>query len=71
MLKGEELSEEIDEESVERLDTVYKEVPPIEYNPAIPIETFDIIVTGECHRSIYNLWRQVLEDDPIGSGLLI
>ena len=50
-----------DEESAQGLDTVYKEVPPIEYNPAIPIETFDIIVTDECHRSIYNLWRQVLE----------
>jgi len=34
---------------------------PIEYNPAIPIESFDIIVTDEAHRSIYNLWAQVLE----------
>jgi type I restriction enzyme R subunit len=34
---------------------------PIEYNPSIPIETFDIIVTDEAHRSIYNLWAQVLE----------
>ncbi|MCB1760948.1 MAG: DEAD/DEAH box helicase family protein, partial [Gammaproteobacteria bacterium] len=34
---------------------------PIEYNPNMPIETFDIIVTDECHRSIYNLWAQVLE----------
>jgi len=34
---------------------------PIAYNPNIPIETFDIIVTDECHRSIYNLWAQVLE----------
>ncbi len=34
---------------------------PVAYNPAIPIETFDFIVTDECHRSIYNLWRQVLE----------
>ena len=31
------------------------------YNPQIPIETFDFIITDECHRSIYNLWRQVLE----------
>ena len=31
------------------------------YNPRIPIETFDFIVIDECHRSIYNLWRQVLE----------
>ena len=29
--------------------------------PSLPIETFDFIVTDECHRSIYNLWRQVLE----------
>jgi len=28
---------------------------------AFHIETFDFIVTDECHRSIYNLWRQVLE----------
>src|SRR5690606_16017157 len=33
----------------------------VEYNPAVPIETFDVIFTDECHRSIYNLWRQVLE----------
>ena len=33
----------------------------VAYNPAIPIETFDFIVTDECHRSIYGLWRQVLE----------
>jgi type I restriction enzyme, R subunit len=33
----------------------------VAYNPNIPIETFDFIITDECHRSIYNLWRQVLE----------
>jgi type I restriction enzyme R subunit len=33
----------------------------IGYNPAVPIEKFDFIVTDECHRSIYDLWRQVLE----------
>ncbi|HEX7401822.1 MAG TPA: type I restriction-modification enzyme R subunit C-terminal domain-containing protein, partial [candidate division Zixibacteria bacterium] len=38
------------------------EVPKeVAYNPQIPIETFDFIVTDECHRSIYHLWRQVLE----------
>ncbi|MCK4467796.1 MAG: DEAD/DEAH box helicase family protein, partial [Desulfobacterales bacterium] len=61
MLKGEDLSEEDEEKSVQGLENVYGEVPPIEYNPAIPIETFDFIITDECHRSIYNLWRQVLE----------
>jgi len=34
---------------------------PVVYNPKIPPETFDVIITDECHRSIYNLWRQVLE----------
>ncbi len=29
----------------------------VSYNPRIPIETFDFIVTDECHRSIYHLWR--------------
>lgn len=38
-----------------------REPAPVEYNPAIPVEMFDVIVTDECHRSIYNLWRQVLE----------
>src|SRR6266498_1951244 len=61
MLKGKDLAEEDEEESVEGLEKVFKEVEPIEYNPAIPIETFDVIVTDECHRSIYHLWRQVLE----------
>src|SRR6185503_16067696 len=31
------------------------------YNPTVPIEKFDLIITDERHRSIYNLWRQVLE----------
>ena len=34
---------------------------PVEYNPALPIEAFDVIFVDECHRSIYSLWRQVLE----------
>ncbi len=29
--------------------------------PAPPVEYYDFIITDECHRSIYNLWRQVLE----------
>ena len=63
MLQGRELPEEADEESTERVDGLFDrtEPEPIDYNPAFPIETFDIIVTDEAHRSIYNLWRQVLE----------
>lgn len=63
MLKGEEdFPPEIDEASgFEMSDALHKEPVPVEYNPSIPIETFDFIITDECHRSIYNLWRQVLE----------
>ena len=34
---------------------------PVTYNPKIPIESFDFVIVDECHRSIYNLWRQVIE----------
>ena len=63
MLKGEEAFEEGNEEGslFEAATGLVKEPLPVVYNPNIPIETFDFIVTDECHRSIYNLWRQVLE----------
>jgi len=61
MLKGRDLPADLEEESLDQLGKLFKEPEPIEYNPAIPIETFDIIVTDEAHRSIYNLWAQVLE----------
>ena len=34
---------------------------PVVYNATYPPEYFDVIVIDECHRSIYTLWRQVLE----------
>jgi len=61
MLSGEaEFEPENEEQSLFEIspDGKVKEVP---YNPTIPIETFDFIVTDECHRSIYGIWRQVLE----------
>ncbi|OGW21558.1 MAG: type III restriction endonuclease subunit R, partial [Nitrospirae bacterium GWA2_46_11] len=61
MLKGEDIDPEIEEDSLFDHSDLYKEPVPVEYNPAIPIETFDVIITDECHRSIYGLWRQVLE----------
>lgn len=61
MLKGRDLPEDADEESTERAESLFKEPEALDYNPAFPIETFDVIVTDEAHRSIYNLWRQVLE----------
>jgi len=61
MLKGRELPEDLEEESLDQVGRLFKHPEPIEYNPKIPIESFDIIITDECHRSIYNLWAQVLE----------
>lgn len=60
ILKGEpDLPEELDEESA--YDLQPSKPVDVAYNPAIPIETFDVIIVDECHRSIYGLWRQVLE----------
>jgi len=63
MLKGEEDYEEANEETsmFEVVNPLLNEPVPVVYNPAIPIETFDFIIVDECHRSIYNVWRQVLE----------
>ncbi len=62
MLRGDEdLAEELEEPSAFDTQPLIPEPVPVAYNPNIPIETFDVIITDECHRSIYNLWRQVLE----------
>lgn len=63
MLRGEpDLDPELDEKSgYEIRESLWKQPLPVAYEPALPIETFDFIITDECHRSIYNLWRQVLE----------
>lgn len=61
ILKGTELDESLEDENPNERKWQPKEVPPIEYNEKIPIEFFDFVVIDECHRSIYNLWKQVLE----------
>ena len=61
MLRGEDLDPEKDELSGLDFAQVNPQPGAVEYNPDIPIDTFDFIITDECHRSIYNLWRQVLE----------
>jgi type I restriction enzyme R subunit len=69
MLKGDpELPPDLDEESsgdagkvLSGLDALRKEPLPVVYNGGIPIETFDVVFVDEAHRSIYTLWRQVVE----------
>ncbi|MFH1005214.1 MAG: DEAD/DEAH box helicase family protein, partial [Bacteroidota bacterium] len=60
ILKGTELDETAEEENPnERWQP--KEPMPVVYNEKLPIEFFDFVVIDECHRSIYNLWMQVLQ----------
>ncbi len=33
----------------------------VEYSASLPPEAFDLVIVDECHRSIYGLWRGVLE----------
>jgi type I restriction enzyme R subunit len=62
MLKGEEVFEEPEgDETQLDADGFGKEPIPVAFNPGIPPEYFDVIFIDECHRSIYSLWRQVLE----------
>jgi len=61
MLRGEpDFDPELEEESG---FATAEDGPPmsVAYNPAIPPEYFDVVVIDECHRSIYTLWRQVVE----------
>ncbi len=66
ILKGEELDESVEEENPNESSWMEshakkKEPLPVVYTEKVPIEQFDFIVIDECHRSIYNLWKQVLD----------
>jgi len=63
ILQGEPEFDETNEEgsAFEVGSALFRKPQPVVYNSSIPIETFDFIIIDECHRSIYNLWRQVLE----------
>ena len=60
MLKG-ETDYERDTEEVSAFENEDEQRVEVIYNPKIPIDTFDIIIVDECHRSIYGKWRHVLE----------
>ena len=60
LLKDQEMDEAA--EQINPAEMVQPKQPmPVVYNGKIPPEFFDFIIIDECHRSIYNLWRQVLE----------
>ena len=62
ILKGEELDESAEETSFNELTTADRQpAKEVVYNEKYPPEFFDCIIIDECHRSIYNVWQQVLD----------
>ncbi|MDX1417927.1 MAG: DEAD/DEAH box helicase family protein, partial [Candidatus Promineifilaceae bacterium] len=64
LLKDEELEEEAEAVSLyeaEEKGQVPTTQRTVSFTGKLPIEFFDFIVIDECHRSIYTVWRQVLE----------
>lgn len=62
ILRDEELDESAEEESFFEQSSADTQAPKeVVYNEKVPPEFFDCIIVDECHRSIYNVWSQVLE----------
>jgi Type I site-specific restriction-modification system, R (restriction) subunit and related helicases len=61
ILSGEPIDESAEDLSLNEVQQTAAQQKLVRYNPAVPVETFDFIVIDECHRSIYNLWKQVLD----------
>ncbi|MBN9422231.1 MAG: restriction endonuclease subunit R [Candidatus Accumulibacter sp. 66-26] len=61
ILSGEPIDDSAEDLSLNELQQTTKQEKFVRYNPAVPVETFDFIIIDECHRSIYNLWKQVLD----------
>ena len=62
ILKGDDLDESAEETSFNEFVTAESKAPKeVVYNEKYPPEFFDCIIVDECHRSIYNVWNQVLE----------
>lgn len=61
ILSGDPFDEANEDIALADLQRVIRRPRQVAYNADVPIETFDFIVIDECHRSIYNLWKQVLD----------
>jgi len=61
ILSGKPIDESAEDLSLHEIKQNQQQAKLVKYNPAVPIETFDFIIVDECHRSIYNLWKQVLD----------
>lgn len=61
ILSGEPIDESAEDTSLNEVQQTAKQEKLVRYNSAVPVESFDFIIIDECHRSIYNLWKQVLD----------
>jgi type I restriction enzyme, R subunit len=69
ILKGEELDSSLEDTNPAEIPAItslkgmlsLRQPLPVVYSPKVPLEFFDFIFIDECHRSIYNLWQQVLD----------
>ena len=61
ILKDEELDEKAEETNPGEINWSKRKPVPVVYNKKVPMEFFDFVIIDECHRSIYNLWKQVLD----------
>ena len=61
ILQGKELEESAEETNPNKFVSYKKEPLPVSYSIKNFIEQFYFIIIDECHRSIYNVWQQVLE----------
>ena len=59
LLRGEEIDDAVDERS--GFEVAPEQPVEVVYSPRVPVESYDVIVVDECHRSIYGVWRGVLE----------
>lgn len=60
ILRSEEMDDSLEETSMNEVQVVGRP-KEVAYNIKYPIEFFDFIIIDECHRSIYNIWQQVLD----------
>ena len=61
ILSGKPIDESVEDLSLHEVQQHQQQGKLVKYNPAVPTESFDFIIVDECHRSIYNLWKQVLD----------
>jgi Type I site-specific restriction-modification system, R (restriction) subunit and related helicases len=60
ILRGEEIDESVEETSLNE-QNLTGNPREVVYSSKYPPDFFDFIIIDECHRSIYNLWQQVLD----------